>query len=132
MNKLDDLLVFPTLLLSIGIYVAVFVFRSLFEAIWPALADGAPVTLRGRLWGHFVLPTLPAGLGLLFCILVPPELFAYPTIVVASVASRMLYGVGTGWFNQYIYSMISGVLQKKWNLPLTSEQAPSPPPSKRG
>ncbi len=130
MPTLDDILTWPTAFLLLGLYVTSFAIRRLCEAIWPTLSDKTPLTRAERVWDEFVLPTLPALLGLVFCLSCPPTLFAYPEVVKATWVSRALYGLGTGWFAAWGYRVIKGVLKQKWNIPFPDDSLPpSPPPA---
>lgn len=136
MHQLDDVLTIPTALLLVAIYIVSFAVRRLVEAIWPELDQKTPVTRAERIWEEFVLPTMPAFLGVVFCLAVPPRLFPYPAVAAATVVSRVLYGLGTGWFASWGYRMIKSVLQKRWNVPFPDDTpvlpvaAPMEPPTR--
>jgi hypothetical protein len=74
-----------------------------------------------------VLPSFPALLGGVFCLVCPPRLFPYPAVVLASWVSRLLYGLGVGWFAAWGYRVVKSLLQKKWNIPFPDDSTPPAP-----
>jgi hypothetical protein len=126
MNKLDDLLTIPTLCLIIVLAVITLLLRKLAEAIWPVLSADTPLTRAERVWEEFVLPTIPALMGTLFCWLVPPTAYPYPPVACVTTLSRVLYGFSLGWFSSGGYRGISAVLKKKWNVNLPGDTDPPP------
>jgi len=129
-NKLDDILTMPTASLLLGIYILSFALRRFFESIWPMLSSKTPTTIYERVWEEFILPTMPALLGLVFCLSCPPRLFPYPAVVAASWVSRALYGLGVGWFAAWGYRVVTSILKKKWNIPFPGDSDPPPGPPK--
>jgi hypothetical protein len=121
MNRLDDVLTLSTAFLVLGIYITAFALRRLVEALRPDLGDKTPLTRGQRVWEEFVLPTLPPALGLAFCLLCPPALFAYPDVVIGSRVSRGLYGLSVGWFATWGYHVVKALVQKRWNIPFPDD-----------
>lgn len=125
----SSLFTIPTFLLAISINVVMLVIRRVVELIWPSLASHTPATLGENIWERLVLPTLPAILGALFCLLVPPAVagafsgFSYPLMVVGT-ASCILYGVVIGFFAGYLYKVFKFLLKKEWNIDLPSSDDP--------
>ena len=119
--KLEDILSLPTLLLVLGIYIVSFLIRRWSEAIWPTLSNKTPMSRAELIWEEAFLPSLPSLLGVLFCWLVPPTVYFYPVVVAASVPSRILYGLGTGWFSAWGYRVFKFIIQKKWNIPFPDD-----------
>ena len=119
--QLEDILSLPTAFLVLGIYITAFIIRRFAEAVWPTLSNKTPVSRAERVWEEAILPSLPAVLGVPFCILVPPKVYAYPAVVAASLPSRALYGMGAGWFSAWGYKVLKFVLQKKWNIPFPDD-----------
>lgn len=132
---LASIFTIPTFLLAISINVLMLIVRRAVELIWPSLASHTPRTLVENIWERIMLPTLPALMGALFCMLVPPVKdgvltgFAFPEVVVG-FQSRILYGIGTGFFSAYLYGVFKFLLKKEWNidLPFPGESAAPPPP----
>src|ERR1700679_2807479 len=118
MNSLDQVLTVPTMCLIIVIAVLTLLARKLVEAVWPTLSDATPLTRAERVWEEFILPTLPAVLGTLFCAIVPPSMYPYPAVAVVTPLSRVLYGFALGWCSSSSYRSISAILKKKWNINL--------------
>ena len=125
MNKLDDLLTIPTACLIVLLAVVTILVRRLVEDIWPTLSSKTPVTVMQRIWENFILPALPAFMGLLFCVIVPPTLFPYPAVAAQTRVSLALYGFSLGWFSSGGYRYIVSVLKKKWNI--DPPETPPPP-----
>ena len=127
MNKLDDLLTIPTACLVVLLAVLTILLRRLVEDIWPVLSSKTPVTVTQRIWENFILPALPAVMGLVFCSTVPPALFPYPAVAAQTRISLALYGFSLGWFSSGGYRYVVSVLKKKWNIDPT--ETPPPPDS---
>lgn len=126
MNTLDEVLTLPTAFLLLGIYIVAFGVRRFVEALWPTLSTATPTTVAERVWEEFVLPTLPALLGLAFCLLCPSKLFPYPAVVASSWVSKALYGLSTGWFAAWGYRVVKALLQKRWNIAFPDDSTPPP------
>jgi hypothetical protein len=126
MNKLDDLLTIPTLCLIVVLAVLTLLLRKLAEAIWPTLSSSTQLTMAERIWEEFALPATPAVMGTLFCLVVPPSAYPYPTVASVTLLSRVLYGFSLGWFSSGGYRGISALLKKKWNVSLPGDTDPPP------
>lgn len=119
--NLSSVFTVPTFLLAVGINIVILLLRRVIQLKWPALSPHTPRTLVQNIWERVVLPTLPALLGALFCLLAPaatetnPVGFSYPAVVVGSW-SRVLYGIGVGWFSGYLYTVMKFLMKKEWGL----------------
>lgn len=119
--SLSSVLTVPTFLLALGINLLMLILRRAVQLKWPTLAPETPRTLGQNIWERVALPTLPALLGAVFCLLAPaatesnPVGFGYPAVVIGTW-SRVLYGVGTGWFSGYLYTVIKFLLKKEWGI----------------
>jgi hypothetical protein len=130
MNKLDDLLTIPTACLIIFLVALTMLTRRFVESFWPELSTKTPVTTRQRLWELFILPAIPAVLGMTFCLIVPASVWPYyPSVASATRLSLGIYGWALGWLSASAYQQISNVLKKKWNveLPGATGNTPAPP-----
>lgn len=121
--NLSSVFTWPTFFLAIGINILMLFLRRVVQLMMPTLSPETPRTLAQNVWERVVLPTLPAVLGAVFCLLVPSSEgnavgFAYPAVVVGTW-SRVLYGVGTGWFSSYIYVVFKFLLKKEWGIDVT-------------
>jgi hypothetical protein len=126
LNSLDQILTVPTLCLIIVLAVMTLLLRRLAEAVWPVLSSTTPLTTAQRVWEEFVLPTIPAAMGTLFCSFVPMSMYPYPAVASVTTLSRILYGFSLGWFSSGGYRGISAVLKKKWNISLPGDTDPPP------
>jgi hypothetical protein len=133
--SLSSIFTIPTFLLAISINVLMLLIRRVFELAWPTLASHTPKSLAENIWERIALPTLPAVVGAIFCWVIPPAVdgaltgFSYPAVVTGT-ASRILYGVGTGFFSTYLYGVFKFLLKKEWNidLPFPGDSTKPPPP----
>ncbi len=113
--NLSSVFTWPTFFLAVSINILMLVLRRVVQLWLPTLAPETPRTLAQNVWERVILPTLPAALGAVFCLLVPESSFAYPAVVVGRM-SRVLYGVGTGWFSSYLYVVLKFLLKKEWGI----------------
>lgn len=86
-----------TILLCLGVWVAVYVIRTVMEALW----KGATKSL---LWAELFVPLAPillgGGLGFLM------KTFMWPEFVGTSVIGRCVYGSICGIFSSLVYGRI--------------------------
>lgn len=127
MDGLDSIATVPTACLIVVLAVLTLLIRRLAEAIWPTLSTATVLSRAERVWETFALPATPAILGMLFCAIVPPRMYPYPTVAVVTPLSRILYGFSLGWFSSGGYRGISAILKKKWNINLPGDTDPPPP-----
>lgn len=116
MNKLDDLLTLPTACLIVALAVVTLLVRRFIESMWPTLSVTTPTSRAQRVWENFILPAIPAFLGTVFCSVIPPALYPYPSIATVTRLSLALYGFSLGWFSSGGYSYVVSILKKKWDI----------------
>lgn len=103
---IDSLLTWPTLLLSIGIYVVVRVIRRLVE--------GGLSRYRVKAnfyWREVAVPILPIVVGALWGAV--HANFPYPEGLNGR-GSHALYGIVCGFFSGLVYRIITSFVGKKW------------------
>jgi hypothetical protein len=145
MDALDGVITEATIILALCVAIIMEIVRRLCEFRWPSLSKGTPPTREQMAWEKLILPTLPVVICAVFCLLAKPAHFHYPEVAAKSVLSRVLYGIGTGWFSAWGYRALMFFLQRKWNVappgesvrpaatkeaskPVDVPAAPPPPP----
>jgi hypothetical protein len=104
--SIDSLLTWPTLLLSIGIYVVVRVIRRIVEG----------GLFRHRLrdkfyWREVIVPIFPVVVGAIWGAV--HTNFPYPEGLNGR-GSHALYGLVCGFFSGLVYRIITSVVGKRW------------------
>ncbi len=95
-------LFWPSVLLCLGIYVIMYVIRTIFESSWPALKTTF-------LWRELALPIGPILVGALFALLASK--YPWPTLVVGSLSAKILYGSVCGICSGWIYGRFRAYLK---------------------
>ena len=127
MNKLEDIFTLSTACLIVVLAVLTLLIRRLVEALYPTLSVKTPASRAQRVWEMFALPALPATLGTLFGMIVPPVLYPYPSVAAVTSLSRIFYGFTLGWFSSGGYRFIVALVKQKWGVTLPGASDPPPP-----
>lgn len=126
MDALESVVTVPTLGLSLCIAIFTLLTRRFVEIVFPSLSKKTEPTKEQQFWEKLILPSFPIALGLGFCLLVSPAHFDYPELVLKSAIARSMYGIVTGWFATWTYSIATFLIMRKWNIPSPDGDVKSP------
>jgi hypothetical protein len=107
-----DFIKWQTVVFSLGIFVAVLIFRKVVEGLYPSLRKTTPRNRKQMLWESVVLPVLPPVLGGIFALLTP-ELIQ-PSLV--TMRSQVLFGAVCGFLSTYAYMILKAVVKKNFGV----------------
>lgn len=102
-NGIASLLSWQFILFSLGIFVAVWVVRTVVEYIF-SNADG------NKLWEKLILPLMPVVTGAVVGYFAKG--YAYPDGL-SSVSGRLFFGSVAGMFSSLMYQVVKGLLKDK-------------------
>lgn len=109
---MTDFIKWQTVVFSLGIFVAVLIFRKVVEGFYPSLSKSTPRTRGQQLWEGVALPLLPPVLGGIFA-LVTPELLQ-PSLT--TLHSQVVFGAVCGFLSTYAYMILKAVLKKNFGV----------------
>lgn len=101
MNALQSLFSWQFLLFSLGIFVPVWVIRTIVEYFYPN-------AVGSKLWEKLILPLMPIGVGAIISYFATS--YPYPDNLV-SVSARLMVGSVAGLLSGLIYQVVKGMLK---------------------
>lgn len=139
-NAVNLLLRQGTVALAVAVFIATFFIRRICEMLWPSLRMQAHendprksyLTKMAEWWNKVILYAIPPGVGGLAGLLPVP--FVFPPVDFGTVADKVIFGVGVGWFSSFLYKVMRNMLKKTTGVDLPSDSmrpsvAPSDPPA---
>lgn len=109
---MTDFIKWQTVVFSLGIFVAVLIFRKVVEGFYPSLSKSTPLTRGQQLWEGVVLPVLPPVLGGFFALFTPELL--QPSLT--TMHSQVVFGAVCGFLSTYAYMILKAILKKNFGV----------------
>lgn len=100
-NVLTELFSLSTVILCVGLWIAVLVERRVTEFFWKTLK-------AKKVWNELILPLLPLANGLTFGLLATK--YPYPEVFAGSMSGRVFFSVVCGLASAHVYR----ILKKFW------------------
>ncbi len=107
-----DFIKWQTIVFSLGIFVAVLIFRKVVEGVYPSLSKSTPLNRGQQLWEAVVLPVLPPVLGGIFALFTPELL--QPSLT--TMHSQVVFGAVCGFLSTYAYMILKAVVKKNFGV----------------
>lgn len=107
-----DFIKWQTIVFSLGIFVAVLIFRKVVEGFYPSLSKSTPLNRGQQLWEAVVLPVLPPVLGGIFALFTPELL--QPSLT--TMHSQVVFGAVCGFLSTYAYMILKAVVKKNFGV----------------
>jgi hypothetical protein len=102
-NGLTALLSWNLWLFSLGIYVIIWLFRTIIEYVITNIT-------KSNLWDKLILPISPPTIGALSAFFI--KQYPYPDGI-ASTDARILFGLVAGFFSGTLYLVLKGMLKSR-------------------
>jgi len=116
-TALQTLISWQFMLFSLGLFAAVWLFRTIVEY-------AIPKSVSSTLWEKLILPIAPCVMGLIVAYFA--KNYAYPDGLI-TVSDRMLFGLVSGMFSGLTYQVVKGTLKSKiQSLSSTASQPQQP------
>lgn len=109
---MTDFIKWQTIVFSLGIFVAVLIFRKIVEGIYPSLSKTTPLNRKQQLWEAVALPVLPPVLGGIFALFTPELL--QPSLT--TMHSQVVFGAVCGFLSTYAYMILKAVVKKNFGV----------------